>query len=120
MNLNHLNLPVADPAAAGASFVDDLRFRLIGQDAHGEVLVVDAGGMALVFSPQTAAEGRYPAGFHVGFRLPDEAEVLSMLELVTSLRRPLLQPLAKRGGLLNFRFEAPGPVPVECYWRLPV
>jgi catechol 2,3-dioxygenase-like lactoylglutathione lyase family enzyme len=119
MNLNHLNLPLADPVAAGAFFVEHLGFRLIGQDAHGEVLVVDGGGMALVLSPQSSPGVAYPEGFHVGFRVSEEAHVLRMLDLVTSLRRPIVQPLAKRGGLLNFRFEAPGPVPVECYWRLP-
>ncbi|MCU0759450.1 MAG: VOC family protein [Steroidobacteraceae bacterium] len=32
MSLNHLNLPVPDPAASGSFFVEHLGFRMIGHD----------------------------------------------------------------------------------------
>lgn len=106
MHLNHLNLPVADVAAARSLFTDLLGFA-VTRDGGGAMAVLDDGhGTTLVLMdiarmhPTAASEPPvYPPGFHVGFILASRAEVDAMhARLVAAGNPPGHAPRRQHGS----------------------
>lgn len=82
MHLNHLNLPVADVAAARSFFTDAFGFSVTRDGGDAMTVLDDGHGTTLVLmdvermTPAVGGEPPvYPAGFHVGFILDSRAEV---------------------------------------------
>jgi hypothetical protein len=72
--LNHLNLVVSDPDAAEGFFTTYFAFTV--RTRHRALIVLDgADGFVLVLMRARESAPAYPAGFHVGFLVDDEAAV---------------------------------------------
>jgi catechol 2,3-dioxygenase-like lactoylglutathione lyase family enzyme len=120
MNLNHIDLPVSDIAGARDFFERHFAFRCILARADGLTVLLDDGGFALTLSALPPGERlSYPTGFHVGFNVREEQELLSAHERLVAAGVEMARPLGKMGGALTFQCKAPGPVIVELGWRPP-
>ena len=118
MILNHIDLPVSDIIAARAFFETFFGFRCIFARADGLTVLLDEADFALTFSALPAGEKlRYPTGFHVGFNLQTEDELMKYHELLRSAGIEIVTPLGDLGGALTFQCHAPGPLIVELSWR---
>ena len=115
MQLNHIDLPVPDVAAATAFFVDGFGFTLAEQRGKDGMAILTSPGMVLVLT--RAAEAVYPASFHIGF-LQGSAEAVHAAHarlLAAGIAVPEA-PKNMRGSLL-FYCHAPGGVLVEVSYR---
>jgi catechol 2,3-dioxygenase-like lactoylglutathione lyase family enzyme len=77
MQLNHLDLPVPDVAAASALFQKHFGFvHLQTNGNHGLAVLRGEGGFILVLTRRPAGEvAGFPGSFHIGFQLDSEAAV---------------------------------------------
>jgi catechol 2,3-dioxygenase-like lactoylglutathione lyase family enzyme len=87
MHLNHLNLPVADLAAARTLFEDLFGFQLL--DQRGDVIasLTDDNGFTLVLANAARFGGetpRYPNTFHIGFILDQRENIDQMYDRVSA------------------------------------
>jgi catechol 2,3-dioxygenase-like lactoylglutathione lyase family enzyme len=118
MTLNHIDLPVSDIAGARAFFGTFFGFRCIFERADGLSVLLDEANFALTLSAVPAGETlRYPTGFHVGFNLQTEDELMRLHELLRSSGIEIALPLGDLGGALSFQCHVPGPLKVELSWR---
>jgi catechol 2,3-dioxygenase-like lactoylglutathione lyase family enzyme len=118
MNLNHLDLPVADIAAARDFFTAQFGFRSIFEREDGLTVLLDDADFALTLSPLPASERiHYPTGFHVGFMLDAEEELLDAHQRLSDAGVEIVRPLGLLGGALTFHCLAPGPLLLELSWR---
>jgi catechol 2,3-dioxygenase-like lactoylglutathione lyase family enzyme len=118
MNLNHIDLPVGDIAGARAFFELHFGFRCIFVHDSGLTVLLDDAGFALTLSTVPPGEKlSYPTGFHVGFNVREEHELLSMHAQLAAAGVEIVRPLGKLGGALTFQCKAPGPVIVELGQR---
>lgn len=119
MRLNHLDLAVPDVGEARDFFCRYLGFvqeRTLGQD--GLSILRDESDMVLVLSRlQRRGAQDYPAGFHIGFHLDDEAAVSVLhARIVGEAGLAAAVPTMQRGAF-SFYFTAPGGVLVEVAAR---
>jgi catechol 2,3-dioxygenase-like lactoylglutathione lyase family enzyme len=117
MNLNHLDLPVTDVAAARSFFELHFGFRCVTERGDLAVLL-DRAGFALTLSRLPNGEiPHFPTGFHIGFNLATEAELLAAHERLSRAGIEIVRPLARFGPALTFQCGGPGAVAVELSWR---
>lgn len=124
MRLNHLDLHVADVAATRDFLVHHFGFRHIqtrGRD--GLAILHDTSGLELVIShavPKFGGADAHSANantFHIGFIVPDRAEVDRLYARLLAAGAELWNaPQAIRGGWV-FYCMAPGRVLIEVGWR---
>lgn len=118
MNLNHLDLPVADVAETRAFFERYLGFtheRTLGED--GLSILRDEAGLVLVLSrqPSQGPQG-FPRTFHIGFHLESEEAVDGLYGKLAEDGKATVPPTDQRGGY-SFYFMAPGQILVEIGHR---
>lgn len=115
MKLNHANLPTTDVAALARFFTGYFGFRLAamrGRDAFA--VLVGEDGFVLNLMKAQAAD--YPDGFHVGFFLDTEADVVAMRDAFAAagLAAGKVQHLTRGGeATATFYCTAPGGLLVE-------
>lgn len=120
MRLNHIDLPVSDMAAVRLFFESHFEMRCIFRREDGLAVLLDEDGVALTLSPLPHGESlKYPTGFHIGFNLDNEDELLEVHERIVSAGVPIIRPLGDLAGALTFHCQAPGPILVEVAWRVP-
>ena len=120
MKLNHIDLPVADIAAARRFFETHFELRCIFTREDGLTVLLDEDGLALTLSPLPQGEAlKYPTGFHIGFNLDNEDELFEVHRRIVSAGVPIVRPLGDLAGALTFHCQAPGPILVEVAWRAP-
>jgi catechol 2,3-dioxygenase-like lactoylglutathione lyase family enzyme len=118
MNLNHIDLPVSDIGATRRFFENHFGFRCIFAREDGLTVLLDESGFALTLSALPLGEKlSYPTGFHVGFVLREEHELLKAHEQLSAAGLEIVRPLGDLGGALTFQCNAPGPILVELSWR---
>jgi catechol 2,3-dioxygenase-like lactoylglutathione lyase family enzyme len=118
MRLNHLDLPVANPADTKNFFERHFGFSTIFEREDGLIVMLDDTDFALTLSPIVLNSPReFPTGFHVGFNLSLEAELHCAYTTLTSAGIEIVRPLGMLGGALTFQCLAPGPLLVEVAWR---
>lgn len=112
MKLNHLDLFVHDVPATLAWFQRWFGLTLRTKpDAPTFGILTDGHGFVLVV--QRAAEGeRYPDGFHLGFLVPDEAEVRALQARARAEGVAVSDVLDEPRGTLTY-FTAPDGYRVE-------
>ena len=115
MQLNHIDLPVPDVAAATAFFVDGFGFTLAEQRGNHGMAILTSPGMVLVLTRST--EAVYPPSFHIGFLQPSaDAVQAAYAHLLASGIAVPEAPKTMRGSLLFYCY-APGGVLVEVSHR---
>ena len=120
MHLNHLNLPVADVAAARSFFTNVLDFT-VTRDGGAAMAVLDDGhGTTLVLmdvarlNPAYASEPPvYPPGFHVGFIVDSRAEVDAMHARLAATGFPPGHEPRRQHGSYGFYVTALGGILFE-------
>lgn len=118
LKLNHIDLPVSDPASVRAFFESHFDMRCIYSREDGLTVLVDEDGSALTLSPLPPGELlKYPAGFHIGFNLDNEDELFELHGRIVSAGVRLARPLGDLAGAMTFQCEAPGPILIEVAWR---
>ena len=118
MELNHIDLPVADIAGVRDFFVAHFGFRTILKRDDGLAVLLDESNFALTLSALIPGEAqRYPSGFHVGFNLNSEAQVRAAHDRLVAEGVEIVRPLGDLGGALTFHCVAPGALLVELAWR---
>jgi catechol 2,3-dioxygenase-like lactoylglutathione lyase family enzyme len=118
MKLNHIDLPVSDPASVRTFFEHHFEMKCVYTREDGLTVLLDEDGSALTLSPLPPGEVlKYPKGFHVGFNLDNEDELFEIHGRIVSARVPIVRPLGNLGGAMTFHCEAPGPILVEVAWR---
>lgn len=120
MNLNHIDLPVADIAAVRLFFETHFEMRSIFTREDGLTVLLDEDGFALTLSPLPQGEVlKYLPGFHIGFNVDNEHELIEVHERMVSAGVPIVRPLGDLAGALTFHCQAPGPILIEVAWRVP-
>jgi|HubBroStandDraft_6_1064221.scaffolds.fasta_scaffold1606217_1 catechol 2,3-dioxygenase-like lactoylglutathione lyase family enzyme len=120
MNLNHIDLPVADIAATRLFFETHFDMRSVFAREDGLTVLLDEDGFALTLSPLPQGEAlKYPPGFHLGFNLDNEHELFEIHERMASAGVPIVRALGDLAGALTFHCQAPGPILIEVAWRVP-
>ena len=77
MKLNHLNIVVGNVAAATRFFETYFNFKCIEiKGDHIVAVLKGAGGFTLVIMKDKADSPDYPGGFHIGFMMDSEEEVI--------------------------------------------
>jgi catechol 2,3-dioxygenase-like lactoylglutathione lyase family enzyme len=109
MHLNHLNLPVADLAAARVLFEELFGFQCLDQRGDALASLTDGAGFSLVLA-NAARFGdeipRYPKVFHVGFILDQREQVDQMYDRVVAAGiTPAHRPRHQHGSY-GFYFTA--------------
>ena len=118
MKLNHIDLPVADIAAAAAFFRDLMDFKCIFERADGLTVLLDEDQAALTLSPLPPGETlHYPTGFHIGSNVDHEHELYEVHARLVAAGVPIIRPLSVVGGAMSFQCTAPGPLAIEFAWR---
>ncbi len=113
MHLNHLNLPVADIAAAQSFFEQFLGFTTVRAGRDALAILDDGHGTTLVLmnvarmKPAYGSEPPvYPAGFHVGFILDSRAEVDGLYARLAASGHPLAHAPRRQHGSYGFYVTA--------------
>jgi catechol 2,3-dioxygenase-like lactoylglutathione lyase family enzyme len=120
MNLNHIDLPVADIAAVRLFFETHFEMRCIFTREDGLTVLLDEDGFALTLSRLPQGEAmKYPTGFHIGFNVDNENELFEVHERIVSAGAPIVRALGDLAGALTFHCQAPGPILIEVAWRVP-
>ncbi|GAT82993.1 glyoxalase/bleomycin resistance protein/dioxygenase [Streptomyces sp. F-3] len=118
--MNHLGLPVRDEQASRRFYCEYFGFDPASAQRYedGTVIVRNAAGFDLALHTVPGGIGPLPDFLHFGFRLPEPAQV-----------RSLLDRLAADGVEIVERFDEPGHVSFKCldpdghrievYWEAP-
>ena len=118
MNLNHIDLPVADIPGVRDFFVEHFGFHRIFEREDGLTVLLGESDFTLTLSVlNQGEEQRYPGGFHVGFNLKSEVELRAAHARLVSSDVQIVRPLGELGGALTFHCVAPGALLVELAWR---
>lgn len=118
MNLNHVDLPVADITGVRAFFEKYFGFWCVFERGDGLTVLLDSANFALTLSTLKRGEDQgYPSGFHVGFNLQSEVEFNTAYQSFVSGGVEIVMPPGDLGGALTFHCNAPGGLLVEVAWR---
>lgn len=116
MLLNHIDLQVPDVQEAASFFERWFAFEHTSNRGSPAIAILRGeGGFTLVL--QRRAEGeRYPANFHVGFLLDDEARVLSFHARAREAALPISDVQRNNRGTLTY-LRGPGEILIEVSCR---
>ena len=118
MKLNHIDLPVIDPASVRIFFEKHFHMKCVYSREDGLTVLLDEDGSALTLSPLPSGEPlKYPTGFHIGFNLDNEDELFQLHGRIVAAGVPVVRPLGDLAGAMTFHCEAPGPILIEVAWR---
>jgi catechol 2,3-dioxygenase-like lactoylglutathione lyase family enzyme len=116
MQLNHMHLSVTDVASAAAFFVKHFHFALLEtRGNNGMAILKGQNSVVLVLmrlSSSTDPEKAYPPLFHVGFLVPDEAQVETAHAAIKADALDVSDIEVTRGAK-RFYCKAPGGILVE-------
>lgn len=115
MILNHLDLPVTNIQKTKAFFETYFSFKCIFERADGLTVLLDKIGFALTLS--LSEHEIYPNGFHLGFMLRTEKELLDNYEKFLNSDVKIVRKLGILGEALTFQILAPENILVELSWR---
>ena len=120
VNLNHLNLRVADPAACRDFYVRHLGFRPAFEAEGGIFLRNDDGFLLALVPPPDGRHRPLPDGFHVGFGVGDGGAeaVLALHAGLAGAGSPVTPIEDHRPGedYVTFRCHDPDGTEVEVFW----
>jgi len=116
MRLNHIDLQVPDVQAAATFFEQWLGFEHRSNRASPAIAILHGeGDFSLVL--QRRAEGEsYPANFHVGFLLDDEARVLDFHRRAREAQLSISDVQRNNRGTLTY-LRGPGEILIEVSCR---
>jgi catechol 2,3-dioxygenase-like lactoylglutathione lyase family enzyme len=118
VKLNHIDLPVIDPANVRIFFESHFEMRCVFSREDGLTVLLDEDGSALTLSPLPPGELlKYPTGFHIGFNLDNKDELFELHGRIVAAGVPIVRPLGDLAGAMTFHCEAPGPILIEVAWR---
>ena len=119
MKLNHLDLHVPDVRALVTFLVDHFDLEL-QSNAHSPAIAIlsDREGFTLVVQ-RAKDDVAYPAGFHIGFIVDDEATVRARHARMTDAGVTKITPIDMNGRGTMFYCQAPGDLVVEVSCRRP-
>jgi lactoylglutathione lyase len=113
MNLNHLNLTVADVPET-YTFLEKY-FGMEGKGNNNIAFLTDENGMILTLTSMKLGketEVSYPATFHIGFGQPSEEAVNEINKRLKADGFDVPQP-SRQHGSWTFYFRAPGGFTIE-------
>jgi catechol 2,3-dioxygenase-like lactoylglutathione lyase family enzyme len=118
LKLNHINLSVSDVPALADFFERCLNFKVAERRGTGKFAVLEGeDDFALILMHgKDATHTTYPAMFHIGFILADEATVRATHQRMIDEGHAAPTPaIINRGGppAFGFYYPAPGGVLVE-------
>lgn len=111
MKVNHLHLMVPDVRAAATFFEKYFALRHAGGNAGLSVLLDEDGFVLTLMKLGRNSTTTYPANFHVGFFVPDEARVDALHRLMADDGLGVSAP--RREHAYSFYVNAPGGFLVE-------
>jgi catechol 2,3-dioxygenase-like lactoylglutathione lyase family enzyme len=114
MDLDHLNLRVADVRAAQAFYERWFGFREKAWRDDGAFLVNDAGFL-LALMPATGPAAM-PTGVHIGFQQTDGEAVAAFRGELAAAGVPT-GPLEDEDGYVTFRCWDPDGLEIEIFWE---
>lgn len=115
MNLNHVNLPVADVAATRDFFEKHFGFHRSAEPTDDNVVLADDAGLVLTISNfDRASEITYPKWFHIGFMQGSDDKVDDVYDRLKKAGIALDKPKNMHGSH-TFYFTAPGGFTVEVF-----
>lgn len=119
MHLNHLDLCVPDVAATVAFFTRHFGLTLLNLRGQDRLAVMEDGnGFVLVLSNlEQADDFRYPAQFHIGFVLDDEAAVAAAYDDCRDGGVTIVHALNRNRRGLMFYCACPGGIMIEVSCR---
>lgn len=118
MKLNHLDLSVSDVALARDFFVEHFDFTRLADKSEKMSILQGADGFVLVLDKlKTNDPPNYPAQFHIGFILDDEAEVKHKREKLRCAGIDVPHQSRKSARGTMFYFTAPGGILIEVSCR---
>jgi lactoylglutathione lyase len=116
MQLNHLHLSVSDVAAASAFFTCHFNFtELESRGNNGMAIIKGEAGVLLVLMRHSSSidpSQAYPAMFHIGFLVPDEASIDNKHAELQAAGYEVADVEMTRGAR-RFYCRAPGGILVE-------
>ena len=114
MNLNHLNLTVADVQET-YTFLEKY-FGMEGKGGNNNIaFLTDENGMILTLTSMKLggeSEVKYPANFHIGFGQPSENAVNAINRRLKDDGYDVPEP-SRQHGSWTFYFRAPGGFTIE-------
>jgi catechol 2,3-dioxygenase-like lactoylglutathione lyase family enzyme len=119
MKLNHLSLAVPDVSAAATFLEKFFGFETVNTKGNNVIAVLQGkDNFVLVLTTLREGESAYPADFHFGFILDNEAEVLSKYEQLTTEGIVVPRAPAKIRNSYAFYFHMPGDIMMEVNCNL--
>ena len=117
MDLNHLNLRVADPVACRDFYVAHFGFQP-AFEAEGGFFVRNAAGFLLALVPAEAHQP-LPPGVHIGFGLDAPDDVVRMRVVLHGVGVRVTELDDERPGddYLTFRCWDPDGTEIEVFWE---
>lgn len=92
----------AHTRGSSASTVGHLN-RHLYERLRNQILSGHEDGLALTLSPLPQGEAmKYPTGFHIGFNLDNEHELIEVHERIVSAGVPIVRALGDLAGALTF------------------
>jgi catechol 2,3-dioxygenase-like lactoylglutathione lyase family enzyme len=114
MNLNHVDLQVADVARAREFFETFFGFRCVYERGSQIALLEDEAGFSLgVSNLFDSPAPAYPPDFHIGFILETESEVRAQYERLKEAGVPMRAEISRGGPNLYFMCVGPDSIQVE-------
>lgn len=113
MKLNHLSLAVPHVLETAAFLEKFFGFTITENKGNIIIVMEGADNFVLVLTTSKQDDILYPADFHFGFLVPDEAAVRTKYEELITGGYDLPKQPAKIRGALGFYFHAPGGVMME-------
>jgi len=116
MDLNHLNLRVADPDACRAFYEGHFGFRP-AFEAEGGYFVRNDDGFLLALVPADPHHP-LPPGFHIGFRLANADDVSALHATLAAAEVPVVDIVDQRprSDYVTFRCWDPDGTEIELFW----
>lgn len=117
MDLNHLNLPVRDPAACRDFYQRHFGFEP-AFEAEGGYFLRNERGFLLALLPAPAHQP-LPDGFHVGFGVDSADRVMELHTALSDGRTTPVEDLRPAEDYVTFRCWDPNGTEVEVFWQAP-
>ncbi|MEI9981256.1 MAG: VOC family protein [Edaphobacter sp.] len=116
--LNHINLSTSDVPGLAAFFESCLNFKITERRGSNKFAVLEGEGpfYLILMHGKDAANTSYPAMFHIGFVVQDEAAVRATHQRMIEAGHAAPAPeRIQRGGdpTFGFYYPAPGGILVE-------
>ena len=117
VDLNHLNLRVADPASCRDFYVEHFGFRP-AFEADGGFFLRNHAGFLLALVPADPHIG-LPPGVHIGFGLDEVAEVQALHDALgrAGIRTTAVDDERPDSGYVTFRCWDPDRTEIEVFWE---